>query len=263
MVGFPIGDKHLQADEKGLQTADALQINQEELELGKKEILLSQSDNPLEIKTLPNLLLVEDNNDLLDVLHEHFASNYHVIEACNGKEALEKVQDNNFDLIISDIMMPEMDGLELVKELRSDIKTSHVPIALLTAKSSIEDQIAGTEAGADLYFPKPINLKLIELVDENIDNNDFSIDQSCLELSIGRTNLYKKVRSLTGQSMGEFIRGLRLKKAARILITEDVSISEVLYRVGINSNSYFTKSFKAQFGMTPTEFIQQNVGRYN
>ena len=105
--------------------------------------------------------------------------------------------------------------------------------------------------------------RFVELVDENIDNNDFTIDRICREMSIGRTNLYKKVRSLTGQSMGEFIRGLRLKKAAKILITEDVSISEVLYRVGINSNSYFTKSFKAQFGMTPTEFIQQNVGRYN
>lgn len=202
--------------------------------------------------------------------------------------------------------MPEMDGLELIRELREDIKTSHLPIALLTAKSTIEDQISGIEAGADMYFPKPFNLKLMDLkikkfldsrkvlmekyasnvfadsrelvrtqkdkdflekfvglVDENIDNSDFSIEKICLELSIGRTNLYKKIRSLTGQSMGEFIRGLRLKKAAKILITEDVSISEVLYRVGINSNSYFTKSFKAQFGMTPTEFINQNVGKYN
>jgi DNA-binding response OmpR family regulator len=250
--------------------------------------------------------LVEDNGDLREVLREHFSNNYKVIEAENGKDALAKTEDKNIDIVLSDIMMPEMDGIELVKVLRDDIKTSHLPIALLTAKSSVEDQIAGTEAGADLYFPKPFNLKLmdlkmkqflesrqklkdtyasnvfaesrelvrtqkdkeflerfVELVDENIDNNDFTIDQICREMSIGRTNMYKKIRSLTGQSMGEFIRGLRLKKAAKILITEDVSISEVLYRVGINSNSYFTKSFKSQFGMTPTEFIHQNVGKYN
>jgi AraC-like DNA-binding protein len=83
------------------------------------------------------------------------------------------------------------------------------------------------------------------------------------ELNLGRTNLYKKIRSVTGQSIGEFIRGLRLKKAAKILLSEDISISEVLYRVGINSNSYFTKTFKIQFGMTPSEFLQQNNRREN
>lgn len=307
LVGLPIGDKHLQPEEKGQETVDTAQMNMEEVAVVSEDKTIDLSNKALEdLKALPTLLLVEDNSELRDVLHEHFAQNYKVIEAENGKAALGKIEDKNIDLVVSDIMMPEMDGLELVKVLREDIKTSHVPIALLTAKSSVEDQIAGTEAGADLYFPKPFNLQLmdlkikqflesrqklrdkyatnifaesrelvrtekdkdflekfVELVDENIDNNDFTIDQVCREMSIGRTNLYKKIRSLTGQSMGEFIRGLRLKKAAKILITEDVSISEVLYRVGINSNSYFTKSFKAQFGMTPTEFIQQNVGRYN
>ena len=303
LVGLPLGEKHLRPEEKGVETIDLKQMRMEEVDFNSQEKMTDLSMHEMdEIKNLPTLLLVEDNEDLRSVLHEHFARDYNVIEAENGKIALELTEDKNIDLVISDIMMPEMDGLELLKILREDIKTSHLPIALLTAKSSDEDQIAGTEAGADMYFPKPFNLKLmdskikqfmesrqklrnqfasnvfaesrelartqkdkvfldkfVQLVDENIDNNDFSIEQICLELSIGRTNLYKKVRSLTGQSMGEFIRGLRLKKAARILITEDVSISEVLYRVGINSNSYFTKSFKSQFGVTPTEFIQQNI----
>lgn len=307
LVGFPIGDNHLQAHEKGQEIADDMQMELEDIAVKSFVPAPDLANNALEdLKTLPTLLLVEDNNELRDVLHDHFAHNYKVIEAENGKDALDKIEDKTIDLVVSDIMMPVMDGLELLKVLREDIKTSHLPIALLTAKSTLEDQIAGTEAGADLYFPKPFNLKLMdlkikqfiesrnklresyssnvfaesrelartqkdkdflerfmELVDENIDNNDFTIDSICREMSIGRTNLYKKIRSLTGQSMGEFIRGLRLKKAAKILITEDVSISEVLYRVGINSNSYFTKSFKAQFGMTPTEFMQQNVGRYN
>ncbi len=307
LVGLPIGDDHLQAEEKLLEMADAMQIELEEVAIHNVENTPDLPNHVLdELNAMPILLLVEDNKELRDVLHEHFAHDFKVIEAENGKDALAKMENKTINLVVSDIMMPEMDGLELVKTLREDIQTSHIPIALLTAKSSIEDQIAGTEAGADLYFPKPFSLKLMdlkirqlldshqklkdkyasnvfaesrelartqkdkeflehfmELVDENIDNNDFSINHICREMSIGRTNLYKKIRSLTGQSMGEFIRGLRLKKAAKILISEDVSISEVLYRVGINSNSYFTKSFKAQFGMTPTEFIQQNVGNCN
>lgn len=307
LVGLPVGKDHLRVEEVADESPDKLQINLERIDNVNSMNKVDLSNTAIEeLKNLPMLLLVEDNQELRGVLYDHFSMEYKVIEAENGLEALQKIEDKNIDLVISDIMMPEMDGLELIRELREDIKTSHLPIALLTAKSTIEDQISGIEAGADMYFPKPFNLKLMDLkikkfldsrkvlmekyasnvfadsrelvrtqkdkdflekfvglVDENIDNSDFSIEKICLELSIGRTNLYKKIRSLTGQSMGEFIRGLRLKKAAKILITEDVSISEVLYRVGINSNSYFTKSFKAQFGMTPTEFINQNVGKYN
>jgi signal transduction histidine kinase/DNA-binding response OmpR family regulator/ligand-binding sensor domain-containing protein len=306
LVGFPIGDAHLRPEEKGVLTADDSQIALSNYRLTEL-ILVDQPDIVInEDESLPLLLLVEDNVELRAVLKEHYMNEYRVIEASDGKEALEKVNEEQVDLVISDIMMPEMDGLELVKELRQDLTTSHLPIALLTAKSSVEDQIAGTEAGADLYFPKPFNLQLmdiklkqflesrqklkdkyasnvfadtrdivrtqkdklfidkfVEIIESNIDNSDFSIDQLCLELNLGRTNLYKKIRSVTGQSIGEFIRGLRLKKAAKILLSEDISISEVLYRVGINSNSYFTKTFKIQFGMTPSEFLQQNNRREN
>lgn len=302
LVGFPVGDAHLRPEEKGVLTADDSQIALSEPRFPNSDLdILSDAENN-EDESLPLLLLVEDNAELRAVLKEHYSSDYRVIEAADGKEALEKINEEQVDLVISDIMMPEMDGLELVRELRRDLTTSHLPIALLTAKSTVEDQISGTEAGADLYFPKPFNLQLmdlklkqflesrqklkekytsnifadtrdivrtqkdkvfidkfVELVESNIDNNDFSVEQLSVELSIGRTNLYKKIKSLTGLSIGEFIRSLRLKMAAKILLSEDVTISEVIYRVGINSNSYFTKSFKAQFGVTPSEFLQQNA----
>jgi len=304
LVGFPIGDNHLHPEEKGVLTADDSQIALTEPsfpELGLDYQSGIENNND---ENLPLLLLVEDNAELRAVLKEHYAGDYRIIEAADGKEALEKINEEQVDLVISDIMMPEMDGLELVRELRRDLTTSHLPIALLTAKSTVEDQITGTEAGADLYFPKPFNLQLmdlklkqflesrqklkdkytsnvfadtrdivrtqkdkvfidkfVELVESNIDDNDFSVEQLSVELNIGRTNLYKKIKSLTGLSIGEFIRSLRLKMAAKILLSEDVTISEVIYRVGINSNSYFTKSFKAQFGVTPSEFLQQNSKR--
>jgi len=302
LIGLPMGDNHLRPEERNLEMIDF-----EQIQMGKEDFIstgkmVDLSNHDLEkFKTLPSLLLVEDNQDLRDVLHEHFSHNYKVIDAENGRDALAKIEEKNIDLVITDIMMPEMDGLELVKILREDIKTSHLPIALLTAKSSVEDQIAGTESGADLYFPKPFNVtlmdlklkqfldsrqklkdkytsnvfadtrdivrtqkdkvfidKFVEIVEANIDNNDFSVEQLSVELNIGRTNLYKKIKSLTGLSIGEFIRSLRLKMAAKILLSEDVTISEVIYRVGISSNSYFTKTFKIQFGMTPSEFLQQN-----
>jgi DNA-binding response OmpR family regulator len=301
LVGFPIGDAHLRPEEKGVLTADDFQIALSEPHLSEPDLEILSDPEINEDENLPLLLLVEDNLELRAVLREHYAGEYRVIEASDGKEALEKINEEQVDIVISDIMMPEMDGLELVRELRRDLTTSHLPIALLTAKSTVEDQITGTEAGADLYFPKPFNLQLmdlklkqflesrqklkdrytsnvfadtrdivrtqkdkvfidkfVEIVETNIDNNDFAVEQLAIELNIGRTNLYKKIKSLTGLSMGEFIRSLRLKKAAKILLSEDVTISEVIYRVGINSNSYFTKSFKAQFGVTPSEFLQQN-----
>jgi len=301
LVGFPIGDSHLRPEEKGVLTADDFQIALSEPRLSNPDLEILSDTEINEDENLPLLLLVEDNLELRAVLREHYAGEYRVIEASDGKEALEKINEEQVDIVISDIMMPEMDGLELVRELRRDLTTSHLPIALLTAKSTVEDQITGTEAGADLYFPKPFNLQLmdlklkqflesrqklkdkytsnvfadtrdivrtqkdkvfidkfVEIVESNIDNNDFAVEQLSIELNIGRTNLYKKIKSLTGLSIGEFIRSLRLKMAAKILLSEDVTISEVIYRVGINSNSYFTKSFKAQFGVTPSEFLQQN-----
>ncbi|MGQ1891338.1 hybrid sensor histidine kinase/response regulator transcription factor [Thermophagus sp. OGC60D27] len=299
VVGFPVGSEHLAESEV---IDDSISADYPQSVSG-----ISAVSNDLEEDYIheegndekPFLLIVEDNVDLRGMLRDSFKDEYQVKEAGNGEEALNIIKEDLPDLIISDLMMPVMDGMTLLKNIRADINMSHLPVIVLTAKSSVEDQIEGVEGGADLYVPKPFSLNLlvaqvrkmiktrtdlkekyssdvfadcreiarnskdrdfldrfIQIIDENMDNNEFSVDDLTVKLGIGRTNLYKKVKSLTGQSMGDFIRDIRMKKAAKILSSEDVSISEVIYRIGLNSNSYFTKAFKQKFGMTPSEFIQ-------
>ena len=302
IVGFPLGNEHIRPEEK-------LNIEQPVQEPGSdildKDLVQNQEEsgnNPVinQDANLPGLLIVEDNDELRNMLIEHYQNEFRTISAPNGLEGLKLATREMPDLIISDIMMPEMDGLEMCRKLKEDIRTSHIPIVLLTARSSIEHQIEGTESGADIYISKPFSLrlldvqikrlldsqsllkekyasdiyastreivknrkdqefldKLIEIVNENIDNNDFNVNILCQKLGFGRTNLYKKIKSITGSSLGEFIRSIRLKKAAKLLVSQDISISEVIFMVGINSNSYFTKAFKAQFGTTPSEFVNQ------
>jgi len=301
IVGFPVGDAHVRPEEKlaseeSIKTT-ASDILDPEIVSGRQAISNEMNSST---ENLPGLLIVEDNEELRNMLMEHYSHDFKVFGAKNGVEGLHAATNELPELIISDIMMPQMDGVEMCRTLKEDILTSHIPIILLTAKSSIEHQIEGTEAGADIYIPKPFSLRLldvqikrliesqsllkekyasdiyastreivknkkdqvfldnlIEIINQNIDNNDFNVNILCQELGFGRTNLYKKIKSLTGNSLGEFIRSLRLKKAAKLLVSQDISISEVIFMVGINSNSYFTKAFKSQFGVTPSEFIQK------
>lgn len=302
IVGFPLGSEHIRPEEK---ITDEVTVHSAESDILDKDLLQNQEStliqqNLNQDSNLSGLLIVEDNDELRNMLLEHYQHEFRVLSAPNGAEGLKIAAREMPDLIISDIMMPEMDGLEMCKKLKEDIHTSHIPIVLLTARSSIEHQIEGTEAGADVYIPKPFSLrlldvqikrlleaqtllkekyasdiyastreivknrkdqefldKLIEIIDENIDDNDFNVNILCQRLGFGRTNLYKKIKSVTGNSLGEFIRSIRLKKAAKLLVSQDISISEVIFMVGINSNSYFTKAFKAQFGITPSEFVNQ------
>jgi len=305
IVAFPLGTKHIDKENiisSGEDTFLVRNLIVDEFAEDENQEVTESIENEFE----QTLLIVEDNQELRKLLLEHFKNDFTVFEAENGRIGVELALNEIPDIIISDIMMPEMDGLELCKILKQDLKTSHIPVVLLTAKSSIENQIEGVESGADAYIPKPFSMRLldakieallshykaikekyasdvfastreivknkkdqdfvddlIELIDKNMDNNEFSVNILCKELGIGRTNLYKKIKSLTDQSLGEFIRMLRLKKAAKILVSEDVSITEVIYRVGINSNSYFTKAFKAQFGITPSEFVAQKSNMKN
>jgi YesN/AraC family two-component response regulator len=249
----------------------------------------------------PSLLVVEDNDEMRSLLADHFGSEYVVYEARDGQEGFEIAVEEMPELIISDVMMPVMDGFEMIRRLKQDLRTSHVPIVLLSAKTSVESQMEGIESGAVEYIPKPFNMKMLDLrisrfladlqslkkkytsevfaptmglvkcekdkkfmddllvlIDKNIDNSHFSVDDIATELGIGRSNLYKKIKSLTDQTLGDFIRTYRLKTAARMLLSEDITVSEVTYRIGMNSHSYFTKSFKNQFNMTPTEFLKKN-----
>ena len=229
------------------------------------------------------------------ILKSLFAKDYNLVLASNGQEAIEKCNQHFPSLVISDVMMPKVDGFELCAILKKNLQTCFIPVILLTAKSEIEYQIEGIELGADAYLTKPFDIKLLKtnvrnllnksqlhppaknirqkvidqkqqeqldkltlLVMQNMQNSHFSVDNLCLELGMNRTKLYSFVKTATDLTLANYIRKIRLEKAAELLKTTDKLISEVCYEVGIDSPSYFTRAFKEQFGVSPSEFIIQN-----
>lgn len=247
-----------------------------------------------------HILIVDDNDELRDFLKQTLGSYYSISEATNGKEGLEKAEEIFPDLIISDVMMPGMNGIEFCRLLKENTETSHIPFLMLTAKNSTEAEIEGAASGADFYFAKPINIdlllltlrnvfeqkqklkehylkdhhtkarelvhsvkdkefmdKLLSIIDSQLINPDLDIEFLCSEIGMSRTKLYQKIKNITGQSIGEFVRTIRLRKAVEIMTTEDTLLTEVMYRVGIQTQSYFTKAFKKEFGKTPSQFLQE------
>ena len=240
----------------------------------------------------PTLLLVDDNHEVLMILKNIFIKEYNIILASDGEQAIEKCNQHFPNLVISDVMMPKIDGFELCAILKKNLQTCFIPVILLTAKSQIESQIEGIELGADAYLTKPFDVKLLKtnvrnllnkskqhapienirqkvidkkqqeqldklthLVVTNMQNPHFSVDNLCLELGMNRTKLYSFVKQATELTLANYIRKIRLDKAAELLKTTDKLISEVCYEVGIDSPSYFTRAFKEQFGVSPSEFI--------
>lgn len=249
-------------------------------------------------KKLPLLLIVEDMEDMRTFIRTLLEEEYEILEATNGIEGKETALKHIPDIIISDVMMPEMDGITLCNELKTNEKTSHIPLILLTAKSSIESRIKGIEIGADSYIPKPFHGNLLKakltnlletrkilkekyknndtelasnneslneydkaflekaeaVIEMNLMKTDFSVVDLGNELAYSRMQLYRKLKSITELSANEFIRSYRLKKAAQLLKSSDMNITEILYEVGFGNRSYFTKCFKLEFEKTPKEY---------
>lgn len=277
-----------------------------------KELEMVKNNGPLEDdveqgtipeEDLPLVLIAEDNEDMRLFISEYLVSDYRIIETTNGEEALEAAVEKIPDVIVSDIIMPKMNGYELCQKIKSDEKTSHIPIILLTAKASGESTEKGFELGADYYVTKPFNPKLLELriknmlktrdqmrqqltalqethveprdlkiaskdqeflkkaikcLEENLSNSNFGVDDLYRELGLSRTQLYRKLKGLVGQSANEFIRSFRLKRAAQLLKQQEMTISEVTYYVGFNDLQYFRYCFKKQFGSNPSEYAQMS-----
>jgi len=250
-----------------------------------------------------SILIVEDNSDVRSFIKNCLLDKYKIFEASNGKEALDKIDQEEPDLIICDVMMPVMDGLEFTNKLKSDINICHIPVILLTARSSHEEKIEGLETGADSYMPKPFNSrhllvrvrKLIETrqkirkhyqenmllpntgenkisqldnsflkrcvktIEKNIQNSDYGVEELSTEIGLSRVHVYRKIKHLTGLSVSEFIRNIKLNKAVVLLRESGKSISEVAYETGFSSPSYFSKSFKDYLKISPSEFVQSNT----
>lgn len=246
------------------------------------------------------ILLVDDNADFLHFLSESLGKLYHVLKATNGRQALGVLEKEDIDLVVSDVMMPEMDGVELCKAIKTDIRYSHIPVILLTAKANEEHQLEGLGVGADDYIIKPFNMevlklrihnliemghkrqelfneqikiepsrititpldqqmveKAIQIVEENIGEPEFSVEELAASLNISRSYFYKKMVKITGKKPIEFIRTIRMKRARQLLAESQMQVAEIAYMLGYNSPKVFSKHFKEEFGVSPSEFKNQ------
>lgn len=244
----------------------------------------------------PTVLLVEDNEDLRRYIQQHLSGKYQVIISENGRKGLEKAISTIPDLVISDWMMPEMDGITLCSNLKTDERTSHIPIIILTALAGDEVKLKGLETGADDYLTKPFdnrelhvrvkNLidtrrqlrekfskelhlgpkkiavtsmdekfleRVMETVETHMGDPDFSMEKFGQQVGLSRMQLHRKLKALTNQSPGDFLRTMRLQRAKRLLESRSGNVSEIAYEVGFNNLSYFSKCYKEEFGISPNE----------
>ncbi|WP_198512295.1 two-component regulator propeller domain-containing protein [Flavobacterium sp. 1] len=265
----------------------------------KVEVLTQGIDTPVPAKE-QTLLIVEDNIDICNYIVELLSDEFTILQAPNGKEGLEMALDKLPDLIISDVMMPIMDGIELTHNLKSNVSTSHIPIILLTARDSFMHKLEGFEMGADDYVTKPFNESLLRariknilknrsllhqkfhsedttdvsefvknkkdqeflenlglFIEKNIDSDNLSANLVAKELGMSHSVLYKKLKTLTGLSLVEYMRDYRLKKAKQLLKTKQYTLNEVCYQVGYSDRKYFSKLFKERFGNPPTFYMKE------
>lgn len=253
------------------------------------------------------VLVAEDNAELRLLMQETFAGQYNVITCENGLIGWNTAAEQIPDLIISDVMMPEMDGFTLCEKLKTDERTSHIPVILLTAKSSQNDQVSGLETGTDIYLTKPFSTKIlalnvrnllaarekmrerfsnqisllpdvaaatvndtaitftnpvdqeflekvIQIVNDHMEDPDFGVEKLSRKVAMSAPVLYKKIKAVSNMSVNDFVKSLRLKKAAQLLLETDLTVYEVSYNVGYNDRKYFSKEFKKQFGKLPSAF---------
>lgn len=274
----------------------------ENIPLSVSKTIGLRTDNDSE--KLPVVLVVEDNDDLRAYMRVEFSQKFEIIEAENGKAGLQIALDVMPDLIISDLIMPEMDGIELCKSIKNEERTSHIPIIILTAHGSHIDKVRGYEIGADDYVTKPFSsdllilrienllknrkdlqtkfsrevrlqpkdlpissmderflTKAMEVVEENLNNSDFSADSFASEMCMSRVHLYRKLKALTDQSVSDFVKTARLKLAARLIGENKLTIKEAAYTVGFKDPKYFSKCFKQQFGVKPSEYEEEPTTR--
>ena len=243
------------------------------------------------------ILVVEDNTDVRNFITENLAKNFRVLESGDGEEGWENALVSIPDLIISDIRMPKLDGIDLCKKLKFDERTSHIPVILLTAKAEEHDKLKGLNVGADDYITKPFDYnelnarinnlilqrtklrkkfssqitlqpkdisitsaderflnKVMDLIENNISDSSLNVKKLSDEIGMSRVQLFRKLKALTDQSVVDFIRSMRLKRALKLLENSSGNISEIAYNVGFNNPAYFSECFRKQFGKLPSEY---------
>ena len=282
------------------------QVSASTASIGQATIDKALSAKPSSDDEKSIVLVVEDNLDLRNFICQELSQDYEVIEAKDGKEGIEQSRQHMPDLIISDVMMPKVDGFELLKQVKTHHLTSHIPVIMLTAKASFEDKISGLEMGSDEYLTKPFSPRELqlrvrnllarrdllreyyskkigtpddvldpppnsllpedeallkrasEIVEQNINNTEFDVTYFRKEIGMSQAHLFRKLKALTNMSTTQFIRAIKLKKAASLIREKAGKMEDIAFQSGFNDISYFNRCFKKQFNMTPTQYEKMN-----
>lgn len=301
-VRLPMGNAHLTADEM-VKEATPATTSYEDMKIYIADNNTQSAITSLEVDNTPkeySILLIEDSDDLRNFLKYRLSVNFEVYEAANGNLGLSMAYELVPDLIVCDIAVPGKDGLQITEILKTDIRSSHIPVIILTANNSIEKQIASMKLTADAFIAKPFNLQHLEetiksllknrkvlrehyitdvfqepnvgnpkkldrkfvneftaIVEMNIANENFSVEDICKATGISRVQLSRKIKALLGVNVNDYILNARLQKAKYLLSNEDLTIAEVAYQVGFSSQAYFATVFKNKLSVTPSEFKEK------
>ncbi|WP_136826873.1 hybrid sensor histidine kinase/response regulator transcription factor [Pedobacter cryophilus] len=299
-ISLQTGKNHLKESEIVSETVFTEDFKSTPI-LNKQPTLLDEDNHHLVKEKKYQLLLAEDNEEVRKLIIDILTDEYHVVDFSNGLEAMEYMKNEIPDLIISDIMMPVMDGIELCNQVKNNESTNHIPMILLTARASTAYQVDGLSSGADAYISKPfspqvltLNIKnllrakevmrekfsqqitleptkititspeekfinkLMQIIEDKMGDPEFDVNELVNEIGMSRTVLYKKVQALTNYSVADLIKQMRLKKAAELFKTATFPVAEVAYMVGFNDRKHFSKEFKKQFEVSPSEYIQNS-----
>jgi YesN/AraC family two-component response regulator len=252
------------------------------------------------------LVIAEDDEEIRNYLESELSKDYDIHACTNGREALGEVIRTKPDLVLSDIMMPEMDGNTLCTRIKTNPNTNSIPVVLLTAKNRDEDKLESLETGADAYIVKPFNMEILrrtimnlinkhrllrlkyerndsleeqideielkspdekllerimECINKNLNNSDLSVDMIADTVGISRVHLHRKMKDLTGQTPHDFIRNIRLKKAAQLLANQGMNVTEVMYACGFANSASFSTVFKKFYGMSPRDYMKEHEER--
>ena len=296
-IYFPQDESLYSAQELAGQQSDMEKSLVDENRIALIQLPEENTDEALQNENKPLIMIVEDDVEVRDYLKTNFGDIANIEVAGNGEEALKIIKEQDIDIVLTDVMLPVMDGIKLCKAIKQNIRTCHIPVIMLTAKTNQQDQLEGLSAGADDYVSKPFNLSILRtkvqnmlkakhrtlehysntmdvdperitfnvmdqellekaksIVEKNLSNVEFSVDDFCKEMGMSRSTLHLKLKAITGESTIDLIRKIRFSHACQLLKEGRYSIAEISTMVGFNTPSYFTTSFKKYFDMLPTEY---------
>lgn len=306
LITLPLGNEHLKPEEMTdapePQAAEDIKELEENIEEENEENAANGTEEDFMSKVKSTIAVVEDDEAIRDFLKTQLQETYNILTFCNGKEALPEIIKQKPDLVISDIMMPEMDGNTLCTKLKNNVNTNHIPVILLTAMSREEDQLTGLQSGADAYVVKPFNIDILrrtiinllnvrrtlknkftgsesqsdkqlaiekdqspkdqlmeqvmKVINDNMDNEDLSVDMIAREVGLSRVHLHRRMKELTNQTPHAFIRNTRLQYAEKLLSHSNKTISDIMFTCGFSNPASFSTMFKNLYGSSPRDYMQ-------